>query len=49
MQVAVWDTYVTKKDGRVIHCDSIAPASIKDATINYEDGNSDLTANKHQP
>lgn len=30
MQVAVWDTYVTKKDGAVMHFDIIAPAHIKD-------------------
>ena len=30
MQVAVWDTYVTKKDGSVMHFDIIAPAHIRD-------------------
>ena len=30
MQVAVWDTYVTKKDGAVMHFDIIAPTHIKD-------------------
>lgn len=30
MQVAVWDTYVTKKDGAVMHFDIIAPVHIKD-------------------
>lgn len=30
MQVAVWDTYVTKKDGVVMHFDIITPAHIKD-------------------
>lgn len=30
MQVAVWDTYVTKKDGSVMHFDIIAPAHVKD-------------------
>jgi hypothetical protein len=30
MQVAVWDTYVTKKDGIVMHFDVIAPDHIKD-------------------
>ena len=25
MNVAVWDTYVTKKDGNVMHFDIIAP------------------------
>ncbi len=30
MQVAVWDTYVTKKDGTVMHFDIITPDHIKD-------------------
>ena len=30
MQVAVWDTYVTKKDGSIMHFDIIAPDHIKD-------------------
>lgn len=33
MQVAVWDTYVTKKDGTVMHFDIIAPGHIKDDHI----------------
>jgi len=34
MQVAVWDTYVTKKDGTVMHFDIIAPIETKEeATI----------------
>ncbi|HNQ27733.1 MAG TPA: DUF2024 family protein [Aquaticitalea sp.] len=35
MKVAVWDTYVTKKDGKIMHFDIIAPNEIKDATIIY--------------
>lgn len=35
MKVAVWDTYVTKKDGSVMHFDIIAPEEIKDTTIIY--------------
>lgn len=35
MQVAVWDTYVTKKDGAIMHFDIIAPAEIKDTTVVY--------------
>ena len=30
MQVAVWDTYVTKKDGAVMHFDIIVPSHIRD-------------------
>ncbi len=37
MKVAVWDTYVTKTDGTVMHFDIVAPTEIRDdATIhNY--------------
>ena len=35
MKVAVWDTYVTKKDGIVMHFDIIAPQEIKDTNIIY--------------
>ncbi len=35
MKVAVWDTYVTKKDGRMMHFDIIAPEEIKDAEVIY--------------
>lgn len=33
MKVAVWDTYVTKKDGTVMHFDILDPDEIKDASI----------------
>ncbi|HEY8402148.1 MAG TPA: DUF2024 family protein [Cytophagaceae bacterium] len=35
MKVAVWDTYVTKQDGSVMHFDIIAPEEVKDTTIIY--------------
>lgn len=35
MQVAVWDTYVKKKDGSVMHFDIIAPAEMTDELIIY--------------
>lgn len=38
MQVAVWDTYVTKKDGSVMHFDIIAPTEIKDTNVIYSYG-----------
>lgn len=31
MKVAVWDTYVTRKDGGVMHFDIIAPATVTDS------------------
>ncbi len=37
-QVNVWDTYVTKKDGEVMHFDILAPADIKDTNIIYAYG-----------
>lgn len=42
MKVAVWDTYVTKEDGIVMHFDIIAPADIKDADKIYEYGREHL-------
>jgi hypothetical protein len=33
MEVAVWDTYVTRKDGRVMHFDIIAPSGQRDASV----------------
>lgn len=39
MEVAVWDTYVTKKNGLVMHFDIIAPSKIKEASIIYGYGN----------
>lgn len=38
MKVAVWDTYVTKKDGSVMHFDIIAPQEIKDTNVIYTYG-----------
>lgn len=35
MKVAIWDTYVTKKDGSVMHFDIIAPQEVKDTTVIY--------------
>lgn len=33
MEVAVWDTYVPRKDGRVMHFDIIAPSSMRDTSV----------------
>lgn len=38
MKIAVWDTYVTKKDGAVMHFDILAPEEIRDTTIIYSYG-----------
>lgn len=37
-KIAVWDTYVTKKDGSIMHFDIIAPAEIKDTPTIYKFG-----------
>ena len=37
-KVNVWDTYVTKKDGSIMHFDIIAPVSITDTTTIYNYG-----------
>lgn len=42
MKVAVWDTYVTKKDGKVMHFDILAPEEIKDENLIYNYGKSYL-------
>lgn len=38
MKVAVWDTYVAKKDGSIMHFDILAPEDIKDVTVIYNYG-----------
>jgi len=38
MKVAVWDTYVTKKDGTIMHFDILAPENIKDTIVIYNYG-----------
>jgi sorbitol-specific phosphotransferase system component IIA len=38
MKVSVWDTWVTRKDGSMMHFDIIAPEEIKDASVIHEYG-----------
>lgn len=38
MQVSVWDPYVTKKDGSMMHFDIIVPSEVKDTTTIYNYG-----------
>ncbi|MBS1575263.1 MAG: DUF2024 family protein [Bacteroidetes bacterium] len=47
MQVAVWDTYVTKKDGNVMHFDIIAPKDITEEKIIHTFGK-DYLLSKNQ-
>jgi hypothetical protein len=42
MEVAVWDTYVQKKDGRTMHFDILVPSSVKDASLIFGYGKSYL-------
>ena len=43
-KVNVWDTYVTKKDGNIMHFDIIAPVEITDTTTIYRYGKEYLQA-----
>ncbi len=50
MEVSVWDTYFTKKDGKVMHFDIIVPAMIKDERMIHSFGNEYLQyINKGNP
>lgn len=46
MQVAVWDTYATKRNGSVMHFDILVPAEQKDAKIIYNFGKEYLLSKK---
>lgn len=47
MKVAVWDTYVTRRDGGVMHFDIIAPQEISDNNVIHDFGR-DYLATKGQ-
>lgn len=47
MKVAVWDTYVSRKDGSIMHFDIIAPENIKSEETIYGYGKEYL-AKKNQ-
>ncbi len=38
MQVAVWDTYVTKTDGKIVHFDIIVSQDVVDEKVIYTFG-----------
>ncbi len=38
MKVAVWDTYVKRKNGSIMHFDIIVPEEIRDEKIIYDFG-----------
>lgn len=37
-KVNIWDTYVTKKDGTIMHFDIVAPIAIQETSIIYNYG-----------
>lgn len=47
MKIAVWDTYVTKKDGRLMHFDILVPDHISDTKTIFKHGQ-DYLAQKGQ-
>lgn len=48
MKVAVWDTYVTKKDGTIMHFDIIVPEENRDAEKIYDFGRAYLRSKGQQ-
>jgi len=38
MKVAVWDTYVQRKDGKKMHFDILVPEHLKDVVVIYQFG-----------
>jgi hypothetical protein len=46
MKVAVWDTYVTKKEGSIMHFDIIVPAELKDEETIHTFGKDYLLSKK---
>lgn len=48
MQVAVWDTYLTKKDGTIMHFDIIVPSHIEDEEKIYTFGKDYLQSKKQE-
>jgi len=47
-QVNVWDTYVQKRDGSVMHFDIIAPKEIRDTQVIYQYGKDYLVTKGQQ-
>ncbi|MEM8848193.1 MAG: DUF2024 family protein [Bacteroidota bacterium] len=38
MEVSVWDTYVPRKDGKVMHFDILVPSTVTDASTIFRFG-----------
>lgn len=48
MKVAVWDTYVTKKNGAIMHFDIVAPSSVQDEEVIHTFGKEYLQSKSEQ-
>lgn len=44
MKIAVWDTYVKKEDGHIMHFDILVPVNIVDEKVIFNFGNEYLKA-----
>lgn len=38
MEISVWDTYVTREDGKIMHFDILVPSEIKEEQTIFEYG-----------
>lgn len=47
-KVNVWDTYVTKKNGEIMHFDIIVPVEVIDTSIIYDYGKSYLKSKNQE-
>lgn len=48
MNVAVWDTYVQRKDGETMHFDILVPIDITDESLIHDMGRKYLTSKKQE-
>ena len=48
IKVNIWDTYVTKKDGTVMHFDIVAPKNIMDSNKIHEYGRAYLKTKEQE-
>jgi hypothetical protein len=48
MKVAVWDTYVTKKEGGLMHFDILAPDNVRELSVIHEYGKQYLASKGQQ-
>lgn len=48
MNIAVWDTYVKKKDGTIMHFDILVPDELNDTAVIYQYGREYLATKGQQ-